>query len=249
MRTIAFYNLKGGVGKTAAAVNVAYLAAGAGLRTLFWDLDTQGAATWYLGLDQGLDVKAKKVLKGKAPLGRQVHRTAYPGLDVIPADLSYRNMDLLIAKAGDDASLLGELLKPFGETHSLAVLDCPPSFSRVSENVFSAADSIFMPLIPTPLSLRAFDQLRAHLGKGKAGMKKVYPFFSMVDRRRKLHREWLDLPPASLTNLLPVYIPYSSQVEQMGAHRAPLSEFAPRSPAGRAYVELWRAVKARTKGL
>jgi len=48
MRIIAFYNLKGGVGKTASAVNIAYLAAQSNLRTLLWDLDPQGAASWYL---------------------------------------------------------------------------------------------------------------------------------------------------------------------------------------------------------
>ena len=45
MKTIASYNVKGGVGKTSAAVNLAYLSAQDGRRTLLWDLDPQGAAS------------------------------------------------------------------------------------------------------------------------------------------------------------------------------------------------------------
>ena len=45
MRIYATYNIKGGVGKTTTAVNLGYLAAEAGLRTVLWDLDPQGAAS------------------------------------------------------------------------------------------------------------------------------------------------------------------------------------------------------------
>ena len=43
---LATYNVKGGVGKTSAAVNLARLAAEGGARTLLWDLDPQGASTY-----------------------------------------------------------------------------------------------------------------------------------------------------------------------------------------------------------
>jgi chromosome partitioning protein len=46
MRVLACYSVKGGVGKSAAAVNLAWLAARDGHRTLLWDLDSQAAATF-----------------------------------------------------------------------------------------------------------------------------------------------------------------------------------------------------------
>ncbi|MFY0080119.1 AAA family ATPase, partial [Acinetobacter baumannii] len=49
MVILAFYNLKGGVGKTAASVNFAYLAAKEGYKTLLWDLDPQGSSSFYFG--------------------------------------------------------------------------------------------------------------------------------------------------------------------------------------------------------
>ena len=47
MQILAVHHIKGGVGKTTTAVNLAYLAARSGFRTLLWDLDPQGAATFH----------------------------------------------------------------------------------------------------------------------------------------------------------------------------------------------------------
>ena len=48
MRTVAVYNMKGGVGKTTTAVNLSYLAAASGQRTLLWDLDPQASSSFAL---------------------------------------------------------------------------------------------------------------------------------------------------------------------------------------------------------
>jgi chromosome partitioning protein len=245
VKTVAFYNLKGGVGKTAAAVNVAYQASQDGVRTLFWDLDPQGAASWYFRIKPKLEVKTSKIVKGKVPAERLVQRTEHPGLDLIPADFSFRNMDLLIRKAGDPEDLIGELLQPLDDLYALAVLDCPPSFSRVSENVFCAASALLVPLIPTHLSLRAFEQMAKYFRKAGLNRERIQPFFSMVDRRRKLHREWLERPPPEISNLFGTHIPYSALVERMGEQRAPVPVFAPRSPVSAAYRALWTEVRAR----
>ena len=50
MATVAIYSLKGGVGKTTLAVNLAWCAAAlSSRRTLLWDLDPQAASTWLIG--------------------------------------------------------------------------------------------------------------------------------------------------------------------------------------------------------
>ena len=58
MKIIATYNIKGGVGKTATAINLAYLAAREGAPTLVWDLDPQGAASYYFRINPKFDVPA-----------------------------------------------------------------------------------------------------------------------------------------------------------------------------------------------
>lgn len=239
MKTLALYNVKGGVGKTAAAVNLAYFAAASGRRTLVWDLDSQGASSWYLH-GEPASVKTKKILEGETPVGRLVKPTPYANLSIIPADFSYRYLDIMLKKVEPPQEALKRLLKPFSEQYSLAVLDCPPSLSHLADNVFTAADLVLVPVVPTFLSLRAYEQLRTYFKQEDFSTKKLRPFYSMADRRRGLHRELLDRPPALLAPHLSAAVPYSSMVERMGEHRAPLATFAPSDDSALlAYAELW----------
>ncbi|HXF08848.1 MAG TPA: ParA family protein [Candidatus Acidoferrales bacterium] len=239
MRTLAFYNLKGGVGKTAAAVNVAWCAAKSGLATCLWDLDPQGAASWYLRDTAGLELKAKKLLKDKGALDSQARPTAFSGLDLIPADTTYRHLDLLFEQSDAPREVLAKLVKPLAERYDILVLDCPPSFSRLSENILVLSDVVAVPLIPTPLSMRALAQVSEFLARKGLDRGQLLPFFSMVDKRRQLHRQWLEFPTAAPPNLLKTHVPYASIVEQMGQRQSPLVQFAPVSPAGQAYRSLW----------
>lgn len=248
MKTLALYNVKGGVGKSAAAVNLAYLAAATGLRTLVWDLDSQAASSWYLHAG-GEAAKAKQVLNGDTPVGRLVRATPYDGLSVIPAEFSYRYFDILLKKVEPPREALKRLLKPFAPQYDLAVLDCPPALSHLADNVFYAADLVLVPVVPTWLSLRAFEQLREYFDHEGFSQKKLKPFYSMADRRRSLHRELLEQPPEVMRGAAAAVIPYSSTVERMGEHRAPLAAYAPSDDAAlSAYAELWLET-AKTLGL
>lgn len=239
MKILAVHAAKGGVGKTAASVNLAYFAATSGLPTLVWDLDSQGASSWYLHGQPG-EEKTKKVLAGETPVGRLVKPTPYENLGIIPADFSYRYLDIMLKKVEPPREALRRLLKPFSETYSLAVLDCPPSLSHLADNVFTAADLVLVPVVPTWLSLRAFEQLRDHFKAEGFPVKKLRPFYSMADRRRGLHRELLEAPPELMSHRMQAVVPYSSSVERMGERRAPVAAFAPSDdPALLAYAELW----------
>ncbi|MGB1922832.1 MAG: ParA family protein, partial [Alcanivorax sp.] len=138
MQTIAFYNLKGGVGKTASAVNVAWHAARWKHRTLLWDLDPQGAASFYLGVDDGDGYKAGNLIKGKQPIGRLKRETRWKNLDAIPADISMRNADIKLMENGGAKSRLKQLIAPLGESYELVILDCPPTLSPMAESIFAA---------------------------------------------------------------------------------------------------------------
>lgn len=238
MKTIAVYNLKGGVGKTAAAVNLAWHAARWKHRTLLWDLDPQGAASFYLGVAGEKSYKPGSLLAGKQGIGRLKVDTQWPNLQVIPSDISLRNLDVKLSESSGK-NQLKRLIEPLGERYSLCILDCPPTLSPVAESIFAAADVLLVPVIPTHLSVRAFEQVREWLKQKNYGDLKVLPFFNMVDRRRLLHVEMLGTPPRCMRGGLQTSIPYSTHVEQMGEHQAPIGEFASGTPAARAFRHLW----------
>ncbi|MGE0486651.1 MAG: ParA family protein [Gammaproteobacteria bacterium] len=243
MKIIATYNLKGGVGKTAAAVNLAWLAAASGQRTLLWDLDAQGAASFYLRVKPRLTGGAAELLAKRRNLARAIRATDFDRLDLVPADFSYRNLDLELSDFKKSTLRLGKLVAEVADDYDLVFLDCAPSMSIVSENVFNMADVLLVPLIPTHLSLRAFDQLTRF--RETHGGAQLLPFFSMVDRRKRLHRELIVAFAREHPEVLRSFVPYASAVEHMGEHRAPVNVYADSSSGGRAFRALWQALAER----
>lgn len=248
MKVLATYNIKGGVGKTATAVNLAWAAAGSGYRTLVWDLDPQGAATFYFRIKPKVKGGFKALARGKRTLDDVVKGTDFDSLDLIPADFSYRNMDLRLNDASKPARQLVRLLRPLRNEYDVLILDCPPSISLVSENVFRAVDALLIPMIPSTLSVRTYEQLIRHLGKSDLDDVERLPFFSMVDLRKRMHKDIVAQLPARFPEVLPTAIPYASQVELMGQHRAPIGSFAPVSKPAQSYSDLWLDVGKRVFG-
>ncbi|MEJ2608507.1 MAG: AAA family ATPase [Candidatus Thiodiazotropha sp.] len=245
MHIIGVYNIKGGVGKTATAVNLAYLAAMQGYRTLIWDLDPQAAATYYFRIKPKVKGGRKRLLSGKLDLDDVVKATDFENLDMLPADFSYRNMDLQLEDAKKPTKQLFKLLRPLSKAYDYVLLDCPPSISLVSENIFSAAEGLLLPLIPSTLSLRTYQQLLDFLqGHHITGLE-LMPFFSMVDRRKRMHLDVMKSLPDKHGELLKAQIPYVSDVEKMGIHRMPVQAFSPNSVAARSYQALWMEVQRR----
>jgi chromosome partitioning protein len=256
MRIYATYNIKGGVGKTTTAVNLAYLAAEAGLRAVLWDLDPQGAASFMFRVKPKVKGGGKALISGKRPLDDAIKGTDFDNLDLIPADFTYRNMDLLLDDAkrdgkqddqpgGKTARKLSKLLAPLADEYDAVFLDCPPSVSLVSENVLHAADVIVVPLIPTTLSVRTLDQLSDFVDEFKGHRPEIFAFFSMVDRRKKLHREIIEKLAAERDNVAQTAIPALSVIESMSVWRSPVGVIAPGSAAAKAYRALWAELRDR----
>jgi cellulose biosynthesis protein BcsQ len=243
---LATYNIKGGVGKTSAAVNLAHLAAREGHRTLLWDLDPQAASTFLFRVRPQVEGGADDLMNRRTPVMAQIRATDHDGLDLLPADFSYRHMDLALDGFKHPTRRLGRVLEPLESEYDYIFLDCPPSISLVSESVFEAADALLVPIIPATLSSRTFDQL-AELTAGEGGPQ-VFAFFSMVEVRKPLHRVVMARVRAlhHLT-MLGAAIPASDDVEAMGEERDPVAAYAPGSIAALAYEALWWDLKRRLR--
>ena len=177
MRVFATYNIKGGVGKTSTAVNLSYLAARAGARTLLWDLDPQAAATYMFRVKPRVKGGGRALVRGSRPLDDAIKATDFDNLDLLPADLSYRYLDLWLDSQRRPTKRLRLLLETMQDEYDLVVMDCAPSVSLISENIVRAADLVLAPVQPSPLAMRTLDQLarlQTYYGRrsGEAGVER-----------------------------------------------------------------------------
>ncbi len=239
MATIAIYSEKGGVGKTTLAANLAWCAAQlSSRRTLLWDLDPQAAATYIMQSGKKPKRLADGVYEQEVKPGKLIRKTATERLDLLAADASLRHLDRMFFTIGKKKRL-SKIIEAVAKEYDRIILDCPPGLSAVSDQVLRAADLVLVPVIPSPLSQRAFDTVVDHVEKHHKGRTAILPVYTMVDRRRNLHQDALKRQPR-----WPV-IPYASVVEQMASRKQPVGEFAPRSPAAQSFAKLWRGVERK----
>lgn len=248
MTTLALYSNKGGVGKTAAAVNLAYLAAQTGSPTLICDLDPQSSTTYYFRVKPKLRGKAKGFSKGGKAIDRSIKGTDYENLDLLPADFTHRNLDITFADLKKPKMRLKRIIEPLKDEFEFIILDCPPTINILAENIFNAVDVILVPLVPTTLSMRTHQQLLSFLKKSDYETSRVYAFLSMVDRRKKLHQQLALEVQQGFDRFLHSSIPYLAVVEQMGIYREPVPAFAPNSRAAKAYQALWAEIQQEIYG-
>ena len=244
MKILACYSMKGGVGKTATAVNMAWFAAQSGSKTLLVDMDPQGASSFYFRVKGKKKDWDKRFFDTYKNLLEHVKGSDYPNLDVLPAHLSFRHFDVNLSNLSKSRQRLGKILKGLKKEYDLVILDCPPTISLLSENVFHSADMILVPVIPTTLSERTLAQVVDFFKQNELPARQIIPFMSMIQRQKQMHQGAAERLKKQYKRLLKTPIPFSADIEKMGEHRAPVGEFAKNRPAFLNYRNLWNEVKA-----
>jgi cellulose biosynthesis protein BcsQ len=142
-----------------------------------------------------------------------------------------------------------KLMRPLQRRYACLILDCPPGLSLVAENVIHGADALVVPLLPSPLSVRMLEQLYDFVAARRWQDVNVLPFFSMVDRRKTLHRQTIAALRERFPGILATEVPYGSDFERIAARRAPIESYAPANSAAAVYRALWSEIDARLSAL
>jgi cellulose biosynthesis protein BcsQ len=244
VQSVALTALKGGVGKTSTAVNLAALAAAAGHRTLLWDIDPQAGATACLGVKPKLRGGAQRLLGGDRDMSGAIRRSSIDRLDVLPGDVSLREADVIISSNRKPRRSLKRILSAVARDYDVVLVDCPPGVGPATEVLVRSVDLLLVPVVPAPLDLRALDRFADVIDDLGAPPELLAPFLSLVDRRKPLHRKLMD-EVRTERRFLASAVPVSSAVERMPMEQVPTVIAAPRSLASLALRDLWGEVADR----
>lgn len=239
MAVIALYSVKGGVGKTTLAANLAWCSASISCReTLLWDLDAAGGSGFLYGITPHQKREAASIFSHERDIEKLINQTGCPQLDLLPADESLRSLDRQLVRIGK-RRWLAKMASRLEKRYDRIVLDCPPVLNELSRQILRAADIVIVPLPPSPLSHRAFDIVATEVKRLGDRRPSILPVFSMIDRRKKLHRDAL-----ASASTWPV-VPLASAFEHAAQARQPVGVIAPSSVAAHSIASLWTAIERK----
>jgi chromosome partitioning protein len=251
MRSIAYLSEKGGVGKTTLAINVAVGLARAGQRVLLLDSDPQGNASYVLteGQGSGTDLSLTDVLLDQADAVDAIRSTHIKGLDLLPSAPSLADANVSLSTELGRERRLRLAMEPVEDTYDWVVCDTSPARTLITVNVLNWVQAVYVPVDPGVFAL-------AGVGKTQEAIADVVRYLD----NRQLRLAGLILMRMERDNLsrdveaqlretfgplvLTATIPASVKVGEAHGRFQSVMEWAPRSPAARAFEALITEIAA-----
>lgn len=270
---ISLLNMKGGVGKTTVAVNLAaYLARDYEKRVLLVDLDPQTNASlsvmsekaWAKWADEHgtmadileIDRRHKKSADDRSKLDRCIIKDILPdipGLDLVPSHLKLTFLDLDLASRPGRERIFARKLKKVLDQYDVIICDCPPNLQTATQNALYASDWFLVPMQPDFLSSVGLDLLLDRLNYLKEELqfhiKCLGIVFTRVRRSIRFHEETMGELPEKRGHkrlyFFDAYIPENIKLSEAPMESKPIALHDNSATGAEAFRELTAEVAAR----
>ncbi len=255
---LALVNIKGGVGKTTTAVNLAaFFAAESGFEVLVVDLDPQASATHSFGIHRrDAEPSVAEVLNGKVPAGQAIWDTGVERIDLLPGSLRLASSDVALARRKEPEKALAEALAPIRRHYDVILVDCPPGLSILTLNALAAADAFLVPVVPQPLNTEALEALFEALEEVRGRLERIPELLgilvTMADRRTAVTGKVVEgLRGTYGASVCQTEIPINVRLAEAPAHSRTIFHYEGWSKGAHAYGRLGEEilVRARDAGL
>lgn len=242
MISIAIINLKGGVGKSVTACNLAAELAAKRKSVLVVDLDKQGNTSKFFGVADYDRPCVSSVLLGVAMVRDAIVETAIPAVALLPCDMRMlkANRDM-IQDTGPRQFYLRNCLEPVEGKYDYCLMDCPPDLDMGSINALTAADWV---IIPVDCDEWACDGMREIIDQIEQVQMYYNPRLKIMGammtkyRRTKYAADVIRQLSAQGVPMLRTVIRYTVKVSEAKSAHKPLREFAPKCTATDDYKAL-----------
>jgi chromosome partitioning protein len=241
---LAVFNMKGGVGKSTTAYNLA-----AGLvqfrdrKVLLVDIDPQGNSGAALGIPiWQLDKQLKDALQHKVPLSQIIIPTS-EGVDVVPSNILLAEEEIPISGRPGRELLLRKVLASVQDQYDWVLIDCPPNIGVFSINALMAASGALIPVDMSYLGLlgiqgieRALTLVREHLDHP---IRIAGVLATRFDGRNNLSKEVFQcLGDHFGEQMFKTVIPETVKLREAPSHGQSIFEYDPQGAGAKAYRAL-----------
>ena len=243
MKSIAFYNNKGGVAKTTSVINLGYELAHES-KVLIIDTDGQANCSRFFtdkpkaGLDKALT--SVEVTPEKA-----LCKTKYNNIDIITATAALNRAAVRFEKLSDEEQAeIARNIISFGSEYDYVLLDMPPALSQMTEKLVSACDVVFIPIELGTFSIQGIPTVTSIVSR--CGAKFGGCFVTKFDRKNSADEQLLKQLQEILGNkALNSKIPFSRVIKNSISGGLTASEYMGWTAPAKSYAALAEEIKER----
>lgn len=257
-KVYAIASQKGGVGKTTTAISLGAELAQQGYKVLLIDADSQGSLTASLGytepdsMEETLASVLEKVVN-EEPFDRKKYGILHheEGFDLLPCNIELSGLEVSLVNAWSREVVLSKYIERIKDDYDYIIIDCMPSLSLMTINVFSAADRVIIPVQAAYLSLKGLEQLIKTIGKVKRGLNSRLGIdgilITMLNSRTNYAKEIVSLLEEAYGGSVHIYdskIPFSVRAAEATAEGISIYKYDPKGKVAKAYKDFTKEVLA-----